>query len=222
MDLFDELAGETAKLKNTPDEENSLEFRDMCLELVNKEKELTLLESRGSDLKREIRDLSHKKLPDKMNEMEIDTFGLSAENCDIVLKPYAKAGISSDWDDDKKAEGFAHLTDIGGGDLIKAVMSVPASKGDLENMEVLAELVRLVMSLPYEDDQVRRAEAVTQWFAENGQALQPVDAPVNLELSVHWGTLTSFVKEQSEKGTAMDLEKIGATVGQVVKIQKRK
>ena len=50
-----------------------------------------------------------------------------------------------------------------------------------------------------------------------------VSASTGLELTVPWNTLTSYVREQVEGDhPPLDLEILGATAGQVVKIKKRK
>ena len=46
--------------------------------------------------------------------------------------------------------------------------------------------------------------------------------PIKVAMGVPWTTLTALVKEQVEQGEPVPLDTLGATVGQVAKITKRK
>lgn len=65
-------------------------------------------------------------------------------------------------------------------------------------------------------------ELVGYLTSEQGAGIE--ESRVALEEGAHWGTLTSFVKEQvrEKKRSDLPLKALGATVGRIVKIVPRK
>ncbi len=218
-DLISELADEAADTTTTPSDENLAKLRGMGQQLVNLDETITTMETDLKGLRESRNNLAMKEMPDYILDLDLDTIGLASAGVDIILVDYCKAGIPTNWDEDKRKESFAHLVDVGGGDLIKATLVLAAGRDELDTIRALAELIVIVTTLPCEDD---RVEKIIEWFNENGQRLRPIDLDVDVKLAVVWSTLTSFVKEQTKKGTVLDLEKLGATVGHIVKIKKRK
>lgn len=220
-DLMDELAGKMADMEATPDDKSLTRLRDAAVKLVKNDQRIKDLEDQLSDAKQTKLTLSQKTLPDIMNEIGQDRIGLAEYDLDIILSDYVHASIPKDWEQERKDRAFAHLESLGGGDIVKSIMTIPAGKGDLDKMRALASLIQVIMATEPED----LTAAVERWQKESNQAsyLGTVSAPVDLEISVVWNTLTSFVKEQSKKDPkpVMDLEAIGATVGETVKIKKR-
>lgn len=222
-DFMEDLAAEAEDLRHVPTEAETARLREMCMELVLADREKAELESKLSDVKQQINKLSHKDLPDLMNSLDIDHQGLASANVDIVLSDYAKASIPKDWGDNRRTAAFAHLEELGGGDLIRSTMTLSAGKGELDTMRLLSGLVQALIDAPATDDQHERISAITDYLCEHGQRMDfSGGVSSNVELSVPWNSLTSFVKEQASKGAEMKLDLIGATVGQVVKIKPRK
>lgn len=146
---------------------------------------------------KKIYDLERVQLVELFMMAGIDHLGLPAEGnmpaYDAVLKPYYKAVIASSWEQDKKDEAFAALEKIKAGDLIKTIITV---------------------KLPL------KSQKLTQRVLK---ALKLLKVPFSLERNVPWTTLTSFVKERMEKQKPLPpLSVIGADVGQIVELKRRK
>lgn len=224
-DFMEQLAEDAADLSSAPSDSQMSLLRERGTELVEITADIAALESQLSAAKSRKTELAHKTLPDIMMEMGSDSLGLADAGVDIVLADYAHANISKDWNDERRERAFSHLEYLGAGDLVKSIMTIPAGKGDMESMRALVSLVRVIM----EGGTVDLVEAVSDWVEndELAEHLQPVSASVSLELAVPWNSLTAFVKEQAAKelgpdDPVLDVEAIGATIGKVVKIKKRK
>lgn len=197
-DLFDELAAEASDAQTVPTEENTTRLRKMGTELVLVSQHIRELEQQLEQEKKRRTELATMKMPSLMSEIGVDRIGLAEVGVDLVIEPYYHANISKDWDDDRREAAFKYLEDMDSGDLIKSVLIITAARGDWEAMRKVAE-------------------QIDRLLADAGIETQP-----SLEKTVPWNTLTAFVKEQLRQGTALDLEMLGATVGSVVKIKKRK
>ena len=197
-DFMEMLADDTADLSEAPTDKSLEGVASCCTLLLEADETIRSLEANLSDVKATRFRLAHQTIPDLFNELDMSNFGLDSAGVDIVKEDYAKAGISKEWEEERRDKGFAHLESLGGGDLVKSELVINAGKGDLEALrEALPEL-----------------EAVLK-AAE-------IETSIRLDLSVHWGSLTSFVKAENAKGTKMELDLLGATVGEIVKIKKRK
>lgn len=197
MDLG-KLADEFVDVSGVPSDSDMEKLRKVCKNLVDTDTEIRDLESRINDLKKDRQELQTKTIPSVMERIGIDRFGLAEAGVDVVLEPYYHANISKDWDDEKRDAAFAHLKELDGEDLVKTVLSVSAGRETYDKMEQLRS-------------------RVVQMLAE-----LDLDASVVMDLSVAWSSLTSFVKEVHQKGAVINTEKLGATIGQIVKIKKRK
>jgi hypothetical protein len=197
-DILSELAD---SIESMPSDEEMARLRTLCVEMVEKQREADETEAKLKDLKREIYELQHKKIPEVSAEIGMDRVGLPDLNVDVVVAPYYKANISSSWDEDRRQAAFDYLTEIEVGDIIRTEVSYSLGP---ESME-LAEAIHT---------------AVVE-YASRMNDPQNVPEP-KIGMGVPWNTLTSVVRELTEKGEPLDLEKIGATVGQVAKIKERK
>lgn len=222
MSIFDELASEAANLESAPSDEQIALLRDKCVEMAEADAEVARLERELESAKEKKNTLAHKEIPDLFAQMGIDRFGLpdvGEFGADIILSPYFKASIPADWPDDKKKEAFDHLEEIGGGDLIKVEVKFLLGKGESE-----------------------LARRIAEWVSERAEASGLRVAEPSIGQGVPWNSLTSFVKERygrersdefiaavqqsEEEGipvpVSMDVTKLNATIGQVVKVKERK
>ncbi len=197
-DLFDQLAEEATDATAIPDDQKTAQLREKAEELVSLDSTISDLERQLEERKAERKELAMKELPDFMLEMGTDHIGVASAGVDVVLEAYYHANISKEWEDDRRRAAFDHLDELGAGDIIRSIITISAGKEEIEGMRKLLELLGPMLE-------------------ELG-----VSAKTDLEMTVPWNTLTAFVKEQTKKGTALDLEKLGATVGNIVKIKKRK
>lgn len=221
-DFLEGLADEAADVSSAPSDSDVTRLRETGEKLVRADSDVRRLEAELDDAKRHRHQLAHKTLPDIMNELGTDSLGLAEANADLVLSAYYHANISKDWEDQKRAAGFAHIEELGGGDIVRAIMTVSAGKGDLETLRLFFDFSQTVTQASFSDDQQERIRAATDWLLEHGQKMGQFSASWDLELAVAWNTLTSFVREQTERGAKMNLDALGATVGEVVKIKPRK
>lgn len=222
MSVFDELAAEAADLSAAPTDEQMAVLREKCVEMVEADKEVARLERELEEAKEKKNYLAHKELPDIFGRMGLDRFGMpdvGEFGADIVMSPYFKASIPAEWPDEQKKIAFDHLEEIGGGDLIKVEVKFLLGKGE-------SELAR------------RLDRAVALWALWSEESVPPA----SISQGVPWNSLTSFVKERhsyeqteqfglavvqsaengDEPPVQMDVTKLNATIGMVVKVKERK
>lgn len=176
--------------------------RKLGLEFFELEEEIEKLEEKLATKKERKLELQHKTLPTLFGDAQIDIIGLPDQNVDIEIKPYYKASISSEWPTDDIKKGFETLEELDGQDIIRAELKVLFMKEEYEDAKELAEFIR------------------RSWPKANSH-------PVNIDMSVPWMTLTKFVREYSEDETTdplteEQLKALGATIGRIAKIKKRK
>lgn len=215
-DIFEELAAEAAEVTAVPDDVSMATLREKCEELVRAETEVDDLEEKLKTAKEKKNALAHKELPEIFGKLGVDHFGLAEAGVDLEMKPYYKASIPEDSDEEFKQAAFAHLEELGGGDIIKTMVTYTLGKTQIDLARTITAMIRML--------------------AEQMQIEGVSDIPVPaIKMGVQWNTLTAFVREQYERqqtmvldedgkptGPIMNLEKLNATVGQVVKIKKRK
>jgi hypothetical protein len=198
-DFFEQLAAEAADMSSVPTEAGTAQLREMAQRMVALDTQVTLLEAQLKAANIELWDLRTSKMPELMGKLHTDSFGLPEAGVDLVEEPYYKANISADWDDDKREAGFAELDRVGGGDIVANTVTVSFPRGhDNERTEWIEKVRGLNLTFDPPEMTERRA--------------------------VPWNTLTAFVKEQFQRRGnphALDLEKLGATVGTIVKIKRR-
>lgn len=214
-DLFEQMASDSAAaaLKSAPTEEQSKSVREIGVELVTIDQRI----EKGTTLLKELTAQREKimryTLVDAMDAIGQDKMGLGEFNVDIITSDFVHASLPNpDTEKDpveaaRKAElrrgGLDWLVENDFGDLIKTVVVVELPRGALEDAKRIAEYVRL---MPRSDG-----------------TNEPAGYSASVEETVHWGTLTSFVKEQLKRPeVVLPLEKLGAMVGRIAKIVKRK
>lgn len=176
------------------DEDRLTALRAKVAEARDTEAEKKDLEERVSDLGRRLQALLHQELPDFFDELGIQDISLAPEgnHPGVTAKagPYYKAAISQDWDEDKRADAFDCLKEEGAEDLIK---------------------VTVTCAFP------REHHAEAQEFARN---CRDAGMQVILKEEVHWGTLTSWLRDMVEKHNRIPpLDRIGGVIGRVVKLK---
>lgn len=160
------------------------------------------LSERVSSLSKRIYDIEHEELPNLVMETGLDSIGIPAEGnqpaYDLKLKPFYAASIAASWPDEQKAAAFSYLEEKGAGDLIKTEIKISVPKEHRAKVQSLIDKINA--------------------------AVDELEIAVDIEAkaAVHHGTLTSWLKEVSEEGEDIDLERIGGKVGQIVKPKVRK
>lgn len=206
-DFLSELESEAADMSAVPSDEGLARLRKAAEELVAAEADARRLERELKDKNKEVLELRHERVPSIMDEIGQDRIGLpnaGEYGADLVLEPYYKANIAADWEPEKKQAAFDHLEELGAADLLRSQLTVSAGAGDMEKMRRVRDRIRQILA---EED------------VEGGV--------VELSLGVPWNTLTSFVREWSERGHAEDEpvlqpDRIGATIGRVAKVKPRR
>lgn len=155
------------------------------------------LEKQLKVLKERKSQIESREIPDLFGEIGVDVIGLPDDNCDVIVRPYYKANIPASWDPDRREQAFRWLDENGHGDVISVTVSVDFQRGEKALADELVHLIR------------------TKFRGANSHQVKTV-------MGVPWTTLTALVKEQVEQGEAIPLDTLGATVGQVAKITKRK
>jgi len=186
-------------LQNLPEEDLAATDKVERLRAkVNEARDIELiiedLEDRLKTAKKDLQHLYHKELPDLMDEAGVTALTVAATGNGkpfmATLSPYYSANIAAAWDEGRRQVAFQYLTDHGAGDLIKTKVEIDMPREKREEALQLAESL-----------------------SEDG-------LPVSLKEAVHTQTLTAWLREQVEQNHTMpDLEKIGGTVGRVVKIK---
>lgn len=191
-DILAKMAAETDDV-DAPTEDKLQRLQSMCSRLADMREHAEQLDRELKEVKKKIWDMETKEIPDFASEIGVDKVGIPERNVDVVVEPYFKANISSDWSHERREEAFTYLENEGFGDIIRRDLNFSFGR---DSDEAVAALLRATRQVP--------------------------DAPEPTEKkNVPWNTLTSLLREQTKKGVAMDLEKIGATVGQMAKIKER-
>lgn len=166
--------------------------------------ELVEAEERADALERELKSvverrntLRHKTLPDAMDAAGTDHVGLPERGVDVVLKPWFDGSLPSAEKPVERQIAIDWLVDSGHSDLIKTTVAVLFSRTE-HNLAVST------------------FEAIKQYLAEQG-----LPNIVAMKEDIHFMTYRAFLREQTEQGVVLPLDKLNATVGRVAKIQKR-
>lgn len=183
-----------------PTEEGLSRLRKEAQRWFELETEISSLEKILAQKREESLQIKQKTLPDLFSEIGTDNIGLPDAGefgADVVVENYYKAGITADWEEDRRQRGFRTLEELGGEALIATVVSVRFGKGEIENARLLDKIIR-------------DSPLGNQYTPEIAQ-------------SVHWGSLTSFLKEQIEAGVQIDnREDLGLSTGRIAKLKPRK
>lgn len=193
-------------LKNAeapPPEESSLsDILERASRMHTLATEIERLESELIEKKAELNEISNRELPRMMIDAGIDNIGIPGVDADIVVSPYYHANIRSDWPEEKQEAAFRNLDEAGYGTIIRARVQIEFDKTEYEEAKELAEFIR------------------REWRGANAH-------PPVIGMTVPWNTLTAAVRRdharsvETNKPMAIDVEKVGATIGRVAKLKKR-
>jgi hypothetical protein len=179
-----------------PSEEKLQEIRE-TLRLVRDTKHR--LDDLGSVMSAErdnLTSMRYEVLPELFLTAGVDNIGLPEEGnnpaYDCKLKPFYQANIAASWDEERREAAFKYLESIGAGSLIKTNITIFIDRTDHK----------------------KRKLAIA--------ALKKLKLDHEIGLAVSHQTLTAFLKEQTEAGVILDLNKIGGQIGQVVELRERK
>jgi hypothetical protein len=171
-------------------------LRAKVAEARDQEAQKADLEERLTAINISLQDLYYKALPDLLDEVGVPKITLAAEGnmpeVTAEAKPFYRANIASGWPDEQRKAAFAYLDELNSGDIIKTQVGVQFGR-----------------------DQRDDAIAFADQLAKGG--MTPI-----LKEEVPHSTLTAWLKEQVEKHNfTPDLDKIGGTVGRVVKLKSK-
>lgn len=169
----------------------------LAKDLIDVTANIEHVEKQLKDLKKRRAEIESREIPDLFGEIGVDSVGIPDGNCDVVVKPFYKANIAATWDEERREQAFRWLEENGYGDIISIDVTVSFKRGERALADSFLDVIR--KSFP-------------------GANSHP---PV-MKMGVPWNTLTALVKEQIERGEAIPLDVLGATVGQVASITKRK
>ena|SRR5579872_4155086 len=195
MTFEEELAADAAYMKPLSSDGQLIELRQHGQVLLELDRTIQRTEERLAELKRQKLELEQRTLPDMMDAAGVDRVGLADSAMDMVVKPYYKAVLP----EERSEEAGDWLDQNGHGDLMRTVLSVEFGPGEHEHATNVETLIR------------------SYFRGRNDIQREPVK-----KRTVHWKTLTSFVKEQLTRGEVLPLDILGATVGRVAKITPRK
>lgn len=172
----------------------------LAVRLVEVDAEIGALERMLGELRDEKNRLEHRELPEASDLAQTDRIGVPSANADIVIESWAKASIP----EASREEAHGWLETNGYGDLIKSTLTLTMGRGDMEAMREVESMVR-------------------EYLRGRNEPLQSA-WDLSMKRAVLWQTLTAFVKEQVRDPEAppLPLELLGATVGRVARIKKRK
>lgn len=209
MSIFDEMKKDAPSFTRAPSQGDLSRLTALGKELAALDARLVRYEEVKKEILERMTKIQMSEMVDLMDEIHQDRIGLPDEGVDLVLSDYFKASLPNPdtvkTDEEKieyarlRAEGIAFLT-LDAPDLLTTEVVITMPKG---SMEKAREIVAMITS-------------------EQGFGLEP--RRVTVTEGVHWGALTSYIKEQIGKLKRDDipLEPLGATVGRIVKIVKRK
>lgn len=141
-----------------------------------------------------LKTLMNKDIPDTMDKIGTNVFGVPGTRTEVRVQPFYHASIP----EAAKEDAFKWLEDNEHGDLIKNAMKVEFNREDADAAKRIFDRVKQML------------------------VQEEINAKPTMDKSVHWKTLTSFVKEQVEEGHVLPLGILGATVGRVAKFKETK
>jgi hypothetical protein len=197
--------------------------RDLRLEIDDLEGQLKLKRA-------ELVDLQYRQLPEVFARNGVNTIELAKQGnmpaYVAKLSDHYRASISSEWDQERQDRAFDYLERTGRGDIVKRTITVSFGR-DSENL--FSAFYEYVTNFTIEERRKTetkvkvRGKIRTKIKTEKVRVKPSLD--IDLKRTVAWNTLTAMVKNHYEDGDVMgsdELETLGATVGQVVKINEVK
>lgn len=206
LDLFARDADELSRLDATPDDRSTASIARHAKELAEADRRLERVEALAANIRARRNELATRILPELMDTAGTDRVGIPDASADLVVQPYYHAAIKADWDTARRDAAFAHLEELGGGGLVKAEITVSF---DREQLPVARKLL----------------DATRKWLEK-----AKIDAHSDLDTTVNWQRLTGFVRDYTEHPLeigdtprpVLKPELLGATIGRVCKIVKRR
>jgi len=199
--FFDEMAREAAStdITTAPSDDQLSRLQEYGHQVAVLNSECDAL---GAELKAKQDTLStmlRVSLPEFMQSIKQDKIGLPDDEVDLELARWYSANIAANWPSERKSEAYDWLVDNGHGDLIKTTLVYTFGREELDLAKSFKNIIE-----------------------KHARQLGLGELEGQLKMGVHSGTLTSFVKEQTEAGVALPLDLLGAQMGHIVKIKKRK
>lgn len=201
MDDLEGMPGFT----EAPTQAESKSLTELGVELFSTDSEIAEMEIEIERLKELRKKICMVDLPKAMQEIGQDKIGLPEFNVDLVLRPYFHANIKAEWPEEQRKEAFDWLENSGNGDLVKTTMTMTFGRTELWKARWIVGIIRTVRK-----------------YVMTGDPDVPDIPEPEIHMGVAWNTLTAFVKEQITKGEKLPLDILGATVGNIVEIKKRK
>jgi len=202
--MLDELEG-APSFTDAPKEDESNKLREIGIRLYTVDKEIADLEAQLKAKTAIKTEIQQHELPDYMKKISQDKIGLPEFQVDLVMEAYYHANIKAEWPEEQRKAGFDYLEELNAGDLIKTQVVFLFGRKDMKKVKWLLAFIKTVQ----------------HYLTEVGGTPEDIPDPT-VSMAVPWNTLTAFVKEQVTAGKKLDLEKLGATVGSIVKIKPRK
>lgn len=209
-DLFARDAATPLDFSSAPADGNLRQVADAARSLATLEAQIEQTETELSRMTTERTRLSMQVLPELLDAIGTDQVGLSDLNCDVVVENFYRASIKVDDTPEFRDAAFSHLVELGGADLIRATLTVSFGKEDYGLARELHAHIRKYLD-----------------------AVGIPGTSSSLDLSVHHGLLTSFVKDwfesrkedpEEREGSntpVLDPRTLGATVGRIARVVRR-
>lgn len=197
--ITDQIAKQAVEVQSAPAEEAQSKLTEMCQRLVVADDYIKKLEAKLKEAKGKRATLAGIEIPEYADSIGQDVIGLPDDNADVTIQTWYKAGIPAADPADKelterRRRAFSWLVEEGHGDLIKTTIEISFGRKEVKEARKLMD------------------ELEKRGFTASSK------------MGVHWRTLTSFVKEQIEDEDAnpVPMDLLGATLGRIAKLKKRK
>lgn len=191
---------------DAPSEGDSLKLTRLGQELAELDAEELRLKTELEEKAQRRRTIQMKELPELMRQIGQDHIGLPDHDVDVVLEAYYHANIAADWPDEDRQRAFDYLIERGDGDLIKVTLQYDFRRNQLEDAQWARNTLKMMQ----------------RFAAELGLEVGNEIPEPTIRTGVHSGTLTAWLREETESGRGVDLAILRATVGQIAKLKARK
>lgn len=215
-DLFAQMEAVTsARIERAPTDDQSSRLTTLGVELARTQDWINRATELLKERQARVQQILTKDLVDLMDEMGQDKIGLPDSNVDLVLSTKYKAVLPKPGDKDTPEEHDAKL--------------VLRRKGlDFLVADGADGMINTVVVLTFPKGEAQRARQIAAEMEDRARELAEQENPttfdVEVDESVHWGTLTSYVREQIEDKGRSDLpmDALGAQQFRIVELKKRK
>lgn len=196
QELPEHLKGEVLDLSSMASDDKLAKARQLAVEFVLLDRQIESSKQALKELEARKLEIASKELPEFFDSINTDLVGVPEAGVDVKVGPYYKANIAADWEPERRERGFKWLDDHGHSDVIGITVTMKFLRGEADMAKMLVEYLRR-----------------SPWGNTH---------PPSVEMGTPWNTLTALVRELVESGQPVDLEALGATVGRMAKIVKRK